>query len=76
MTINLQHASEENLSFILNKLADMLGVANQIIFDEKYYSLDQYDELKFLYDHVHHSGKLSSSEVEAIIDELSVIRQK
>lgn len=76
MTINLQVASEKNLSFILNKLAEKLDVANKIVFDEKYYSLNNYDDLKFLYDHVMQADKLSPSEVVAFVDALREIRQE
>lgn len=76
MTINLQVASQENLSYILSKLAEKLDVANKIVFDEKYYTLDNYNDLKFLYDHIMRSDKLSPSEVVALVDELSSIRKE
>lgn len=74
MTIDLQIASEKNLSFLLNALAERLDVANRIMFDEKFYRLDQYDDLKFLYDHIMNIETLSPSEVQAFIDELRTIR--
>ncbi|HZW67386.1 MAG TPA: DUF1128 family protein [Pseudogracilibacillus sp.] len=74
MTIDLQVASEENLSFILNGLAEKLDVANRLMFDEKFYRLDQYNDLKFLYDHLMQQASLSPSEVQAFVDELRSIR--
>lgn len=74
VTIDLQVASEENLSFILNGLAEKLDVANRIMFDEKFYRLDQYKDLKFLYDHLMQQTSLSPSEVQAFVDELRSIR--
>lgn len=74
MTIDLHVASEENLSILLQGLAEKLDVANQIMFDEKFYRLDQYDDLKFLYDHIMQIDSLSPAEVQAFIDELRTIR--
>lgn len=74
VTIDLQVASEENLSFILDGLAEKLDVANRLMFDEKFYRLDQYSDLKFLYDHLMQQESLSPSEVQAFVDELRSIR--
>ena len=76
MTIDLQVVSRENLLFILDKMAEKLAAANRLIFDEKFYSLDQYDDLKFLYDHIMKFDKLSAAEVEAFVNELQLIRKK
>lgn len=76
MTIDLQVASQKNLVIILNHLAEKLDVANRLIFDEKFYTLDHYEDLKFLYDHIMQIDRLSASEVTAFIDELQSIRNK
>jgi len=74
MTIDLQVASEQNLKYILDELATKLDVANRIMFDEKFYRLDQYNDLKFLYDHIKQIDSLSPAEVQAFVDELRSIR--
>lgn len=74
MTIDLQVASAKNLNLLLEGLAEKLDVANRIMFDEKFYRLDQYDDLKFLYDHIMQIDSLSPAEVQAFIDELRSIR--
>lgn len=75
MQQNLENPSQNNLKYMLKSLAKKLDVANSIVFDEKGYSLDHYSELKLLYDHVIQSDRLSPSEVQALIDELSKIRR-
>ncbi|HLS22825.1 MAG TPA: DUF1128 family protein [Pseudogracilibacillus sp.] len=75
MTIDLQVASEQNLKYILDELATKLDVANRIMFDEKFYRLDQYNDLKFLYDHIKQIDSLSPAEVQAFVDELRSIRE-
>jgi len=74
--MNLDNPSQENLKTILEQLGDRLGVANRMLLDEKDYDLARYDDLKFLYDHVMSAGKLSPSETQAFIDELSSVRKK
>ncbi len=73
--MDLDKPSQENLKVLLKQLGDKLGVANRILLDEKDYDLNRYDDLKFLYDHVSASGKLSPSETHAFIDELRAVRK-
>lgn len=74
--MSLDQATQENLKVLLNKLGDKLGVANRMLLDEKYYDLNKYDDLKFLYDHAVNSGKLSPAETQAFIDELRSVRKE
>ncbi len=76
MTIDLNIASKENLKHILDQLATKLGVANRILFDEKFYRLEQYHDLKFLHDHLQETERLSPAEIQAFVDELRSIRDK
>lgn len=73
--MNLDHKSEENLEFILSKLAQKLEVANRFIMDPEAYSLDKYDELKSMYDLVMSRQSLSPSETQAFIAELRSARK-
>lgn len=73
--MNLDQPTQENLKYILEQLGDKLGVANRILLDEKDYDLNKYDDLKFLFDHVIKSGKLSPAETAAFIDELRTVRK-
>jgi len=73
--MNLNEPSPENLKYLLEQLGDRLGVANRMLLDEKDYDLNRYDDLKFLYDHVVKSGKLSPAETQAFVDELASVRK-
>jgi len=74
--MDLNQATEANLSFMLNELADYLKVANRGLFDSKYYDLNKYGDLKFLHQIVVEKGRLSTLETQAFIDELATIRKK
>jgi len=73
--MGLDNPSEENLSYILEALADKLSVANRALLDPEDYDLDKYDDLKFMYDMVISKGNLSASEIQAFINELRDVRK-
>lgn len=73
--MNLTNATEENLQYILKQLGQYLGVANDIMLDAKDYDLKKYEDIKFLYEHVVQSGRLSPQEAHAFIDELRAVRK-
>jgi uncharacterized protein YfkK (UPF0435 family) len=74
--MSLENPTKENLALILNDLADRLSVVNRSIMDVEDYDLTKYEEIKFLYDMIVQKGKLSVSETQAFIEELSKVRKK
>jgi len=73
--MNLDHPSQENLSYILDVLADKLSVANRSLLDPEDYDIEKYDDLKFMYEMVIDKGSLSAAETQAFIDELRSVRK-
>lgn len=73
--MSLDTPSEENMQQLLDKLADVMSVANHSLFDTKHYDLSKYDYLKQLHDIVVQKEKLTMSETEAFINELRSIRK-
>jgi len=73
--MDLSLHTEENLTYMLEKIGDKLSVANRVLLDEKDYDIKYYEDLKFLYDHVMKRDTLSPREVNAFIDELKTIRK-
>lgn len=69
-------ANQENLSLMLNELADHLNVANRGLFDAEDYDLNKYNDLKLLHQVIINKGKLSALETQAFVDELATIRKK
>jgi uncharacterized protein YfkK (UPF0435 family) len=74
--MSFEEANTENLTFMLNDLADHLKVANRALFDAEDYDLDKYTELKSLHEVVVGKEKLSPMETQAFVDELASIRKK
>lgn len=73
--MNLDNPSKENLSYIMNELAQHLMVANKALFDPEDYDIEKYEDLKRMYDMVLLKGKLSGSETQAFIAELRSVRK-
>ncbi|MFP7252814.1 hypothetical protein CHH91_08840 [Virgibacillus sp. 7505] len=73
--MKLEQASEENLSILINGIADRLVVVNRSIMQPEDYKLEKYHDIKFLYDHIESKGQLSVSETEAFIQELANYRK-
>lgn len=74
--MSLDQATEENLSVMLNQLADKLKVANRGLFDAEDYDINKYSELKLLHEVVVTKGRLSALETQAFVNELATIRKK
>jgi uncharacterized protein YfkK (UPF0435 family) len=73
--LNLEEKSEENLAHIIHEMGRMLQVVNDSIMDPKDYDLDNYEELKSLYDLLQQKGKLTVAETQAFIAELREYRK-
>lgn len=72
--MNLENPTKENLTYLLNELADNLSVVNRTLFDPEDYDLSKYEDIKFMYDMVIKKGNLSASETQAFIEELRKVR--
>ncbi|MRG85431.1 DUF1128 domain-containing protein [Salinibacillus xinjiangensis] len=73
--MNLNEATEQNLSYIIEQLAEQLQVINRSVLDPKYFDIKNYNEIKSMYDMVKNK-QLSVSEIQAIIEELRNFRAK
>lgn len=74
--MNLETPTNENLTLILNELAERLMVANRALLNPEDYDLSKYEDLKFMYDMILQRGRLSASETQAFIDELRSVRKR
>lgn len=73
--MSLEKASEKNLKFILDELAERLNVVNRGLFDSEDYNIEKYSDLKLMYDIVVQKQHLTASETQAFIEELATIRK-
>ncbi|RPF56024.1 DUF1128 domain-containing protein [Aquisalibacillus elongatus] len=74
--MNLNEATEENLKYIIEEISKQLQMLNPSIMDSDNYDLDNYHELKQIYDMVKQKDQISVPEIHAIIDELKKYRKE
>ena len=74
--MNLNEPTNENLSYMINHLADQLQVVNRGLMDPEDYDLKYYEDIKDIYDMTQMRGQMSVSEIQAIVGELGKFRKK
>ncbi|WP_443142331.1 DUF1128 domain-containing protein [Pseudalkalibacillus sp. R45] len=74
--VNLNNKNEENLSYMIEQMQKQMQVVNTGVMRPEDFDVEQYDELKDLYDYVMKKNHFSVNETEGIIQELSELRKK
>ncbi|WP_066193968.1 MULTISPECIES: DUF1128 domain-containing protein [Gracilibacillus] len=73
--MSLEEQTQENLTYIIREMGKMLQVVNDSIMNPDDYHLENYAELKELYDLLKQKGQLTVAETHAFIDELKNYRK-
>ena len=73
--MNLSQPTQENLEYVLTGLAKNVKMVNEGLLNPEDYDLNQYEELKMLYDYCMRQQHLSVSETEAFVDTLKKCRK-
>jgi uncharacterized protein YfkK (UPF0435 family) len=73
--MDLEKATKENLSYILEDMAERLSVVNRALLDPEDYDLSKYEDIKFMYDVILQKGSLTAFETQAFIEELRNVRK-
>lgn len=73
---DLQQHTQENISFMIEAIKTKLRMASGAAMQATNFNLDQYEDIKDLYDVVASKNKFSISEVEALVSELGKLRNK
>nr|WP_257350124.1 DUF1128 domain-containing protein [Pseudalkalibacillus decolorationis] len=76
MFVDLSVKSNENVAFMLDEMQRQMQVVNSGVMKSSDYDVEQYDELKELYDYVMKKNNFSIRETEGIVQELSELRKK
>ncbi|MEK3882340.1 DUF1128 domain-containing protein [Paenibacillus sp. PL2-23] len=74
--MNLEHANQENVEFMIETIKTKLRMASGAAMQASHFSVEQYEDIKDLYDVVESKNKFSISEVEALVSELGKLRKK
>lgn len=73
---NLDQHSEQNIEFMIESIKVKLKMASAAAMQASHFSVEQYEDIKELYEVVASKEKFSISEVEALVSELGRLRGK
>ncbi|WP_042170872.1 DUF1128 domain-containing protein [Paenibacillus gorillae] len=73
---NLELQSQENVEFMIETIKTKLRMATGAAMQASHFGVDQYEDIKDLYEVVASKDKFSISEVEALVSELGKLRNK
>lgn len=74
--MNLDQPSKENIEFIINGIVKQLAVVNASILSPDDFGPEQYEDLLDIYYMVTKKGRLTISELDAVLGELGKLRKK
>jgi len=73
---NLDQQTQENVEIMIEAIKTKLRMASGAAMQASNFSVDQYEDIKDLYDIVNGKDRFSISEVEALVSELGKLRKK
>ncbi|MBE9915207.1 DUF1128 domain-containing protein [Paenibacillus donghaensis] len=74
--MDLSQKNAENIEYMIEQIKTKLRMASGAAMSSSAFSVDQYDEIRDVYDLVMTKSNLSISEVEALASELGRLRSK
>ena len=74
--MKLEEATHENLEFILTDLKKRLKLVNDSLIDPKDFRLDDYDEVRDIYEMVIKRPQLTMMQMEGVLAELGELRKR
>ncbi|MDQ6420082.1 DUF1128 domain-containing protein [Paenibacillus sp. LHD-117] len=72
---DLQLPTQENVEYMIETIKTKLRMASGAAMQASNFSIERYEDIKDLYDHVASKDKFSISEVEALVSELGKLRK-
>ncbi|WP_132312413.1 DUF1128 domain-containing protein [Paenibacillus sp. BK033] len=74
--MNLEEQTQQNVEFMIEAIKTKLRMATAAAMQASHFSIDQYEDIRDLYEVVASKEKFSISEVEALVSELGKLRGK
>lgn len=74
--MDLTNKTPENIEFMIEEIKTKLRMASGAAMQSSAFSVDQYEDIKDIYNLVRTNNNLSISEVEALVTELGRLRRK
>ncbi|MWV47310.1 DUF1128 family protein [Paenibacillus sp. HJL G12] len=74
--MDLSQKSAENIEYMIEQIKTKLRMASGAAMNASAFSVDQYEDIRDVYELVMNKSNLSISEVEALVSELGRLRSK
>ncbi|SFF29547.1 Uncharacterized protein YfkK, UPF0435 family [Paenibacillus catalpae] len=74
--VNLEEPTQQNVEFMIETIKTKLRMATAAAMQASHFNVDQYEDIRDLYEVVAAKDKFSISEVEALVSELGKLRGK
>ena len=74
--VDLTIKNEENIHFMLDEIKDKLQLVNRDVLKASSFSTERYDELHDIYKMVKRMPSFSIRDMEAILDELRMLKER
>lgn len=74
--VNLEEQTQQNVEFMIETIKTKLRMATAAAMQASHFSVEQYEDIRDLYEVVASKDKFSISEVEALVSELGKLRGK
>lgn len=74
--VNLEEQTQQNVEFMIETIKTKLRMATAAAMQASHFNIDQYEDIRDLYEVVAAKEKFSISEVEALVSELGKLRGK
>ncbi|MGO4111068.1 DUF1128 domain-containing protein [Paenibacillus sp. YAF4_2] len=74
--VNLEEPTQQNVEFMIETIKTKLRMATAAAMQASHFNVDQYEDIRDLYEVVASKEKFSISEVEALVSELGKLRGK
>ncbi|ACS99690.1 DUF1128 domain-containing protein [Paenibacillus sp. JDR-2] len=74
--VNLEEQTQQNVEYMIETIKTKLRMATAAAMQASHFNIDQYEDIRDLYEVVASKDKFSISEVEALVSELGRLRGK
>ncbi|MCM3630941.1 DUF1128 domain-containing protein [Paenibacillus glycanilyticus] len=74
--VNLEEPTQQNVEFMIETIKTKLRMATAAAMQASHFRVEQYEDIRDLYEVVASKDKFSISEVEALVSELGKLRSK
>jgi uncharacterized protein YfkK (UPF0435 family) len=73
--MDLSQATQENVEYMINEIKKKLKMATGAAIKPSHFGVDQYEDIKYMYDMIIGKPHFSIAEMEAIVHELGQMRK-